>query len=358
MSFTEQELRNRHDEEIQELHRQLDKKDEVLSAYQQEKGKLEVFFRRAVDAIEPVTPFKSVFEGMKLELKSDTEVEAVMQISDSHMGAVQGADEIEQFNEFSPEIADNRNIGFARSVADWTDLHRNIYNIKRLHVLITGDLISGDIHDELKITNAFPSPVQVVRAAQTHAKQVALLAPYFEEIVVEFLVEDNHSRLTKKPQAKEAGKNSMNYLVGVLLEEYLKKHGNVQFNIYPQHAKVVQVSTLNYLLLHGHGIRAWMGIPWYGIERRVARESTARQRIIMQDIDRAKEVGFDKVLHGHFHTPFDTAGFAGAGSIQGTDAYDHGAGRHADPSQPAWLVHPKYGEMSRTNFQLKWFDRG
>jgi hypothetical protein len=272
------------------------------------------------------------------------------------MGAVQDADEIEQFGEFSPEICDKRNIGFTLSFIEWVLLHRNVYNIKNCNVIFTGDLISGDIHDELRVTNAFPVPEQVVRAAQIHTKQIALLAPYFETVTVDFLTEDNHSRLTKKPQAKEAGLNSYGYLIGKMMEAYLASYGNVIFRIHAMSEKVISVSNRNYLITHGHNVRAWMGIPWYGIERRTAREATARQSIIMDDLKRAKEVGFNKIIHGHFHVPFDTLLFSCGGSISGTDAYDHQNGRHAEPSQSAWMVHPKHGEFNRTNFQLKRYD--
>jgi len=355
--LNEGELKGRHDEEKQQLHRELSEKELALKEYRKEHGKLEVFFNRVVTNITPIEPLESVFSKIyKKSKKSETEVIPVGHVTDSHMGAVQEADEIEQFNEFNPEICEKRNIGFIQAYIDWVILHRTVYNIKNCHIIFTGDLISGDIHEELRITNAFPVPLQVVRAAQVHAKQLALLAPYFETVTVDFLTEDNHSRLTKKPQAKEAGVNSYGYLVGKMIEAYIEKHDNVIFNIHAMHEKVITISTRNYLITHGHGIKAWMGIPWYGIERRVAREATARQSIIMDDLIRAKEIGFNKIIHGHFHVPFDSPLFTCGGSISGTDAYDHQCGRHADPSQSAWMIHPGHGEFNRTNFQLKEYD--
>lgn len=215
---------------------------------------------------------------------------------------------------------------------------------------------SGDIHDELRVTNAFPVPQQVVRAAQIHTKQIALLSPYFERVTVDFLTEDNHSRLTKKPQAKEAGLNSYGYLVAKMMEAYLEKHQNVAFNIHAMNEKVISVLNRNYLITHGHNVKAWMGIPWYGIERKVAKEATARQSIIMDDVLRAKDIGFHKMIHGHFHLPSNNPLYSCGGSVSGTDAYDHQAGRHAGPSQSAWMVHPKYGEFNRNDFDLKRFD--
>ena len=352
--INESELKHRHNEEIQELHRQLKQKDQILNTYRKEHGKLEVFFRQIMDSIDPITPLPKI----KIEeMKASNPINLVMHITDSHMGAVQDPDEIEGFNIFSPDICEKRCIGFSRAFIEWTKMLRNSYKINKCHVLMTGDLISGDIHDELRITNAFPVPEQCVRSAQVHAKQIALLAPYFNEIIVEFLTEDNHSRLTAKPQAKEAGKNSFNYIVGILLETYLRKHKNIDFHLHAMNSKVVHVSTRNYLLKHGHDIRGWMGVPWYGVERMVAKEITARNNLIMQDYEMAHEIGFDKIIHGHFHTPFDHTLYMCGGSVSGTDAYDHKNGRHAEPSQSAWAVHPKYGEFNRTNFQLKYYDK-
>ena len=348
------EIRNRHSEEIEELHRQLSFKDKTLLNYRKEHGKLEVFFKRVIDAIEPLSPFDNIFEQTKYPSTVESNIAAVLHITDSHMGEVQEADEIEGFNEFSPDICDKRNVSFIKRSIDWIKIHRSNYKINNCHILMTGDLISGDIHDELRVTNAFPVPEQIVRAAQSHARQIALIAPHFEKVYIEFISEDNHARLTKKPQAKEAGKNSYNYLVGKMIEVYVSSIENVFFSLYPMNEKVVHVNNRSYLIKHGHGIKAWMGIPWYGIERHIARESTARQNLIMEDINLAKEIGFHKIIHGHFHTPFDHWLYSCGGSVSGTSAYDHQAGRYSPPSQSAWLVHPKYGEFDRVNFNLKW----
>ena len=337
------ELKSKHSEEVEELHRQLSNKDNILENYKRSHGQLEVFFNRVLSAVSPIAPLISNFKEKSTSAKS--RVDAVFHVTDSHMGSVQEADEIEGFNEFCPEICDQRNKAFIRRGVEWVKLHRNAYDVKVCHVLFTGDLISGDIHDELRVTNAFPAPEQVVRAAQSHAIQLALLAANFEKVIVEFITEDNHARLTKKPQAKEAGKNTFNYLVGRMLELYVSKHDNIEFNLHPMNEKVIHVLNRNYLIKHGHGIKAWMGIPWYGIERSVARES-------MQDIQRAKDIGFHKMIFGHFHTPIDHWLYSCGGSVSGTDAYDHQAGRYSPPSQSAWLVHPKYGEFNRVNFNL------
>lgn len=350
MALSADQLKEKHSEKYQELERQLKDKDSILDNYKKEHGKIEILRDQIIAAINPVLPCPIIYKE-KSKTKGSP-ITAVMQISDAHMGSVQLADEIEDFNEFNPEICERRQMDYAARFLDWVNMHRSSYTVNDCAVIVTGDLISGDIHEELKITNAFPSPVQVVKAAEVLTKQIAVLAPNFSKVTVHFLVEDNHARLTKKPQMKEAGYNSLNYLVGEIARIYLEKHSNVEFNIYPQFEKVIHVSTRQYLICHGHKILQNMGVPWYSIERKVGKESSSRMQIIMEDLSRAKQVGFHKYVFGHWHTPFDSVLYACCGSVSGTDAYDHSFGRFSKPSQSAWMVHPRHGEFNRINFTL------
>jgi len=349
MALTEKDLRIENSEIVEQLKSELKDKERIIKEYRKEHGKLQIFFDRVGKGIKPIMPLEPVY---KKQTERGAPITAVAQISDSHMGAVQDKSEIEGFGEYSADIADRRNIHYVNSFINWVDVHRMGYNIPECVVLITGDLISGDIHDELRITNEFPVPVQIVRAAQIHASQLSLIAPQFSKVTVHFITEDNHSRLTRKPQAKEAGKNNYNYVIAELMKAYISEHTNIEFNVYPMLEKVVTVSTKNYLITHGHAVRGWMGVPWYGVERKVGKEAQARMQLIMDDLERAKAIGFDKFVFGHFHTPFDSELYSCAGSVSGTDAYDHQAGRYAKPSQPAWLVHPEKGEFNRINFKL------
>jgi len=350
MSITEEQLRAEHSEKAVELRRQVSELKNVLQGYRREHGKLEVFFEEVREAITPVVEYQPVTQ--KEAVRSGVLIEPVFHITDTHKGAVQEPNEIEGFNAFNPDIATERSIAFAEKAVKWANFQKQAYRIEEASVIITGDLISGDIHDELRITNAYPTPVQVVETAKDIAQQIQIFAPHFKKVKVHFITEDNHSRLTKKPQAKEAGQNSLNYLVGSMLQAYIASLSNVEMNIYPMLEKVVEVNGRLYLISHGHNVRGWMGVPWYGIERKVGKEAQARLQIIMQEVERAREIGFHKYVFGHFHTPFDSPLYSCGASLSGTDAYDHQAGRYSKPGQSAWLVNPKHGEFNRTNFTL------
>ena len=349
MAFTEEQFKSEFSEKTEELKRKNKELESMLQGYRREHGKLQLFFEEVVNAIEPIPGREPIImEGVR----RGSPVVPVLHLTDIHMGAVQDPNEIEGFNAYSPEIADNRAVDLTIRWLNWVNYQRKAYRIDEAAVIITGDIISGDIHEELRTTNAFPSPVQVARGAELIARLVADIAPQFKFVRVHFISEDNHSRLTKKPQAKEAGMNSLNYLVGYMAKTHLLNFLNVSFDIYPMNEKVINVNDRLYLITHGHTIRGWMGVPWYGVERKVGKEALARMQIIMQEFERAKEIGFHKYVFGHFHTPIDTPLYSCGASLQGTDAYDHQAGRYANPGQSAWLVHPKHGEFNRINFNL------
>jgi hypothetical protein len=353
MALNKDEFLASQSELVNELKNQLKEKERVLESYKKEHGRLEVFFSAVSASIAALQPQPQTY--VHKSERSTSPVIAVAQITDGHMGAVQPANEIEGFNEFNPEICHRRQIDFIERYNKWIDRERLSYTINECVILVTGDLISGDIHDELKITNAFPVTVQVVKASQVLSEQLSMLAQNFDKVTVHFVVADNHSRLTHKPQSKQEGLNSLNYLVGILSESYLKEYINqkrVEFNIYPVHEKVVKVGNRNYLISHGHGVRGWMGKPWYGFERKVQREATARMDLAMNEKIKLHEIGFHKYIFGHYHTPFQDLYYWCSGSVQGTDAYDHKNGRYAPPSQPGWLVHPRWREQGRIDFEL------
>lgn len=344
LGISEAEIRTKHSEEVEELKRKLGSKDKQIEDYRQSHGSIMTLFDSIKDAIPLYAPSRIEYRKPK-KTKISTPCGICLLISDSHYGAIQVASEIEGFGEFSPEICEKRSMKFIEEAIEWTELQRSNYMIAKAHVLVVGDLISGDIHRELSVTNAFPAPQQVVGAARILASQIVALQPHFQEVIVHFITEDNHARLTKKPQAKEAGINSFNYLVGVLAQQMLVQCTTVSFNIYPQYEAVIDVEGRKYLILHGHNIMGWAGFPWYGVERKVAKE--AIKRLNAPDFKR-----FHKVIMGHWHTPISHPIYWIGGSVSGTDAYDHKNGRHSSPTQSSWLVHPKHGEFARVDWKL------
>jgi hypothetical protein len=326
-------------------------RDQISAAYKEykkEHGQLDQLMAEVLAAIPSIKPQTLAYKPPKTK-RVDRDVSVVLHVTDAHHGAIQARDEIEGFGVFSPELSRRRQFGFVRDVMDWVELHRTVYSIPEARFLVTGDLISGDIQD-LRVTNAFPAPRQAVEAGEILAHQAAIIAPHFERVIVDIITLDNHGRMTRKPQSKEGGINNWMYVVGHIAKILLSAHKNVTVNIWAQPEKVVIVNGRNYLLCHGHEVSGWMGFPYYGIERKAARE--AIKRMNGPDFTR-----FHRIIMGHWHAPLTHPHFWIGGSVSGTDAYDHQAGRQADPQQVSWMVHPQWGEFDRTEWQLMKWDK-
>jgi len=316
----------------------------TIDAIRAEDGKLAMLMNALTAAINPSAPAPNQYKPKAK--KHSSPVIPVLHLTDWHMGANQMPDEIDNVNEFTPAIARDRVLEkLAPRFLDWVELMRSIYTINECVIPVTGDLISGNIHEELMITNEYPAPVQSIEAAYLLADLIQTLAPHFEKTRVEFIVADNHARLTKKPPAKEAGLNSFNYIVGHVANERLAHHDNIEFNIYPFLSQSIEVNNIRYLCCHGHQVRGWSGFPWYGAERMVAREALRR----MNSPDFSK---FSKVLMGHFHTPLRHPKYLIGGSLSGTDALDHRESRESTPCQTSWMVHPEHGEFAYMEWDL------
>lgn len=336
------------DVEILALRRQVEGLKTEVKTLQADYGDLKGYFRDLdVTALSLKIPkIPKIYKPTKEEIAVKTPCVAVKHWSDWHYGANQEADEIENVNSFSPETLKARIENLCDDYVKWVSVLREGYRIDECVILDTGDNISGDIHRELSITNAFPTPVQAFEVGVFKGEMLSKLAPHFKSIRVEFIVPDNHGRLTKKPQAKQEGMNTHNYVVGHVAKLVCSNQKNIEFNIHLSHLKAVNVANRKYLLIHGHSVQGWMGIPYYGIERKAGREAMTR-------LNGPDENRFHRIVQGHFHAPLTHPYFWINGSASGTDAHDHKQGRRSIPIQCGWMVHPKRGEFNRTEFTLR-----
>lgn len=268
----------------------------------------------------------------------------VLHLTDLHNGEVTKRDDVDGFGEFSPEIFTARLQELGRRVIDFAKVQRAGYHIPRLQIIGTGDYVSGDIHIELQTTNAYPAPVQAIRCGYDLGALVAMLAPHFEVIDSDWITIDNHGRMTRKNQASDGGLNNWGYVVAHTIKQHTQNLKNVKVNIHTKSSHLVNVGRERYLCFHGHEIKGWAGLPYYGFDRRAAMEAVKRMNV--------PEANFTKMVFGHFHTAVSTLLYNSGGSLSGTNPFDHSCGRHARAHQTSWLVHPKHGEFAFTRWWL------
>jgi hypothetical protein len=293
------------------------------------------------NAITEAGPVKMAYEPSE---KGSAPCTHVLHLSDWHYGAVTKKDEVDGFGEYNSQIAEKRLLTLGQAIIKKTLAQRHGYVVPRLHILGTADYISGGIHYELDVTNEFPCPVQAVRCGYAMGGLLMMFAPHFETIVVDLVTLDNHGRLTRKPQSSEGGFNNWGYVVAEIAKQYVSKQQNITVNIHAKPSALVTVGPERYLCFHGHQVKAWAGIPYYGLDRRVAMEAVKRMGLPEQE--------FTKMVSGHLHVAFNSIMWNLGGSLSGTDAFDHNCGRHSKPHQTSWFVHPRHGEFDWTRWRV------
>jgi hypothetical protein len=333
------------------LRAKLSEQSSELKALKREAGSMKELMASVLTSVRAMEPLEPVpYRGAS---PHENELAAVLKLSDWHIGAVTPASATEGFGAFDWATAQTRVEYITQKFLGWIETHRRSFKIPKLYILSEGDMISGDIHYELQVTNEFPAPVAAVRAGSLLAKTVATLAPHFPEVHFSQINIDNHSRLTKKLQFAQGDENSWGYIVHAITNALLAEHTNIQFQVAPGIRQVVDIVGQKVLTEHGHVVKAWNGIPFYGIERLKGREADKRMRAMLEqerhEIDRLKrDIGFDYMSIGHWHTPGWLNGIIMNGCLPGTTEYDHAAGRYAPPAQVSFLMHPKYGHFDLT----------
>jgi len=277
--------------------------------------------------------------------RDKTPVSMVVKVSDWQIGEVINADETERFGEFNWEIAQRRVFYLADRLIESANMYRAAgFPLDELAIFSEADLVSGNIHYELEVTNEFPVTVATANAGLLLGELTSRLAAHFKTISLYEVSADNHGRLTRKNQAKQGATNNYAYLAHVIANQYLANHSNVNVTMFSGVKGVARVQGKGFLTGHGHHIMGMMGIPYYGMERDKAREAVKRMH---------SDAKFDYISIAHWHVPaiIGNSIFVN-GSLTGTTEFDHMQGRHAGPSQTSFLVHPKHGYFGYTPWRL------
>ncbi len=319
--------------EVAEAHR-LRKANQVLNAHVkkllQERGKDLAFIEDLKSVIPPSPPFPQ----NPIEVVQDgTEFAMATLISDWQIGEVISARETDGFGKFNYATACKRVFILAEKIIASADMYRKAgHPVNELHILSIGDMVSGNIHYELEVTNEFPVTIAVEKAGELFAEFVRKLAPHFPKIKVWELSADNHGRLTHKNQFKQGGLNNYSRLVHTIANARLADHNNVEIVVNEGISMLCDIQGVKFLATHGHQIKGQMGIPFYGFLRLKSKEAIRRM---------ASGKQFDYIAIGHFHVPGVIEGILVNGNLPGSTELDHALGRHAAPSQVSFLINPR-----------------
>ena len=256
--------------------------------------------------------------------------------SDWHWGEVVNPSEIYDANAFNLEIAHERVRRGVETAIDLLLNHLTGPDYPGVVLALGGDMVTGDIHEELSNTNDAPIMPTVVDLFGVLIWVIDNLADKFGNVFVP-CVTGNHGRNTKKIQHKERNATNFDWLVYQLLARHFKDDKRVQFQIPDGPDCHYQVYGHKYLLTHGDQFRGGDGmIGPLGPLTRGRHKKASR--------DASMQRAWDTMICGHFHTLMMLPHLIVNGSLKGLDEYafanNFGFER---PSQALWLTQPDHG---------------
>jgi hypothetical protein len=261
--------------------------------------------------------------------------------SDFHYGEVVNAAEINGVNEYSSAIAKKR---FRRLVNTTVDLSFNHMgraktNYPGIVVCLGGDMIGGDIHEELLATNDRTPHQSVNELTDMLAGGIEELATKFGKVFVPCVV-GNHGRNTKKMRMKGRVFTNFDWSIYCNLERYFRKERHIQFYVPPTADASFQLYGHRYLLTHGDSLGVKGGDGIIGALGPIMRGTLKTHRSEAQ-IGR----DFDTLVIGHWHQYITLPGLVCNNALKGYDEYAMLQLRapYSRPSQALWFTHPEHG---------------
>lgn len=257
-------------------------------------------------------------------------------LSDFHWGENVRREQVGGVNAFNLVIARNR----LRAVIETTIALSKILSPEMAYpgivVPLAGDMVSGNIHDELAATNELNTMPTLLDLYKNLVPAITLLADTFGNVFLP-CVSGNHDRDTKKTWAKDRNHTSFGWLLYQFLAAHFADDKRVTFYIPDSSDALYRIYDLRYLTTHGDQFRGGDGIIGpLGPITRGAQKKLARNQAVGQD--------FDVMEFGHFHTRMLSARLRGNSSLKGYDEYAAASNFGFErPSQNFTMTHPDHG---------------
>ncbi|WP_293857169.1 hypothetical protein [uncultured Alsobacter sp.] len=271
-------------------------------------------------------------------------------ISDVHMGEVISAEAILGINAFDPDIAAARLRRYFEAACVVGGRWSADTECEGVLLALAGDLISGDIHEELRITNAMTSHDQVGAVVAVLVAGIRILLEAYPRVHV-VSVPGNHGRTTFKPTAKLYAHLSYDILATRMLEQHFAGDDRVTWQYGKSTDQITPIFGRTILTTHGDKIGTRGGMGFAGPDLPIVRGSKKVR-------EQQAAVGWthDIVQFGHYHWTTNPANgrVLGNGSVPGYSEYAADLRAVAEPPQQwLYLLHSRWGLRERAPIQLE-----
>jgi hypothetical protein len=256
-------------------------------------------------------------------------------LSDWHWGEVVRPSEIGGVNEYNMKIARRRAETVLNVATELLTKHLASAKYPGICLILGGDMLSGDIHDELKETNEEPTTVVWLDLLGVLTQIICCLQVTFGNVFV-VCVTGNHGRMTQKPRAKRRNHSNWDWLLYQVLRRNLESE-RVNFMIPDGPDALFRLYHHRYMLTHGDQFRGGDGIigPLGPITRGDIKKRSRQAQV---------QAGYDTLLMGHWHQLIQLDSLIVNGSLKGYDEYAASNNfKFESPRQGLWITHPDHG---------------
>lgn len=260
-----------------------------------------------VDGLKRTLGFVDLAEGTRLEppkwlspapSSRAKHATLVLLLSDLHFDEVVRPEEIGGLNAYNRRIAELRLKAWAENAVKIARHYLSGVTYDGVALMLSGDIFSGDIHEELTQTNEDTILGSLLHWSEQLGAAVELLAAEFGKVHIS-AVPGNHGRLTRKPRAKLRARTNLDWLLARMLERHYAKDKRLTFQIGDDADTLINIYGRGHLLTHGDQVNGGSGIGgiWPPIMRMRARKA-----------QRAMSIGapFDTLWMGHWHQLIQT----------------------------------------------------
>jgi len=300
-----------------------------------------------VDTIQNMAPAIRAVQipSAKTSKGTSTPQVCIAPLTDLHIGDRVETDQMAGLNSYSIDIFNRRLYGWAHQLLQLVELRRNFAPIECLMVPMLGDMISGDIHEELARTNIDNCMGQMIRGANLVAQSLMFLAGNFQMIHVPCVV-GNHGRMTRKPPMKDKYMD-WDYMLYQWVAAFCREQKNITFDIPKSFINSFNVGNKEILIMHGDSV------PGAGLGTAILRQVSNFRNVL--------NYRFDSVMMGHFHRvdEFDigTGEVHICGTMKGGDEYAlQKLVVYTPPKHIVTYWHPLHGYIGKEILYLDKYD--
>jgi hypothetical protein len=266
--------------------------------------------------------------------------EPVLVLSDLHWGETVYPEQVFGVNEFNLAIARQRlQYGVEKAVWLAKSCLTGGGTYRGLTLLLGGDMLSGTIHDDIKMSEEVRIMPQVLDCVDNLTAAIEYLIAEFGEVRV-LGVPGNHSRMSTKPYSKFYAETNFDWLIYQILERTFADRSTISFNCPPARDITFTVAEHRFRLTHGDQFRG--GDGQIGSIGPVTRGNKKKMAAAMS-LPGQPEM-YDTMVVGHFHQYLARPNLIMNGSLKGYDEYGMSNNFEFEPPiQALFLVHPRWG---------------